>query len=54
MILILLLIKFFDQHTNMILSDVEEIHTNVEFNQDTLEEIVKVCGDYQFLYFKNF
>eukprot|EP01120_Amphizonella_sp_Union-15-10_P002336 TRINITY_DN1250_c0_g1_i1.p1 TRINITY_DN1250_c0_g1~~TRINITY_DN1250_c0_g1_i1.p1 ORF type:complete len:100 (+),score=25.15 TRINITY_DN1250_c0_g1_i1:70-369(+) len=30
----------YDQHLNMILGDVEETHTTVEIDEETLEEIV--------------
>ncbi|CAA3030284.1 sm-like protein LSM3B isoform X1 [Olea europaea var. sylvestris] len=33
----------YDQHLNMILGDVEEIVTSVEIDDETYEEIVRVC-----------
>ncbi|WZY98469.1 hypothetical protein YC2023_070798 [Brassica napus] len=33
----------FDQHLNMILGDVEEVITTVEIDDETYEEIVRVC-----------
>lgn len=33
----------YDQHLNMILGDVEEIVTTVEIDDETYEEIVRVC-----------
>ncbi|KAJ6352588.1 hypothetical protein OIU76_001763 [Salix suchowensis] len=35
----------YDQHLNMILGDVEEIVTTVEIDDETYEEIVRVCYD---------
>jgi len=32
----------YDQHLNMVLGEVEEVLTQTEVNEDTLEEIVKV------------
>ena len=32
----------YDQHLNMILGDVEETVTSVEYDEDTFEELVKV------------
>ena len=34
----------YDQHLNMILGDVEEIVTTVEIDDETYEEIVRVCS----------
>lgn len=34
--------KAFDQHLNMVLGDVEEIHTVREIDEETEEEFVKV------------
>lgn len=34
----------FDQHLNMILGDVEEVITTVEIDDETYEEIVRVCA----------
>nr|XP_028964731.1 sm-like protein LSM3B [Malus domestica] len=34
----------YDQHLNMILGDVEEIVTSVEIDDETYEEIVRVCS----------
>lgn len=34
----------YDQHLNMILGDVEEIVTTVEIDDETYEEIVRVCN----------
>lgn len=33
----------YDQHLNMILGDVEETITSVEVDDETYEEIIKVC-----------
>lgn len=33
----------YDQHLNMILGDVEETVTTVELDEETFEEIFKVC-----------
>ena len=33
----------YDQHLNMILGEVEETITTVEYDEDTYEEHVKVC-----------
>ena len=38
----------YDQHLNMILGDVEEIVTTVEIDDETYEEIVRVCYDFTF------
>lgn len=35
----------YDQHLNMILGEVEEVITVVEYDEDTYEEHVKVCVD---------
>ena len=32
----------FDQHLNLVLGDVEEVATRIEFDEDTEEEIVQV------------
>lgn len=45
-IMLTLSIKYFDQHLNLILSDVEETHTLIDFNETTLEEIHKVTPFY--------
>lgn len=48
----------YDQHLNMILGDVEEIVTTVEIDDETYEEIVRVCCNFSivscflFLYFQ--
>jgi hypothetical protein len=34
----------YDQHLNMILGDVEETITTVEIDDETYEEIIKVCS----------
>ena len=34
----------YDQHLNMILGEVEEIVTTVELDEETFEEIYKVCS----------
>lgn len=34
----------YDQHLNMILGDVEETVTTIELDEETFEEIFKVCG----------
>lgn len=41
----LILVEFqaYDQHLNMILGDVEEVVTTVEIDDETYEEIVRVC-----------
>ena len=31
----------YDQHLNMILGDVEEVHTQIEVDEETMEEIYK-------------
>ena len=36
-------LQAYDQHLNMILGDVEEIVTTVEIDDETYEEIVRVC-----------
>lgn len=36
-------LQAFDQHLNMILGDVEEVTTTVEIDDETYEEIVRVC-----------
>ncbi|GJN14520.1 hypothetical protein PR202_gb01359 [Eleusine coracana subsp. coracana] len=33
----------YDQHLNMILGDVEEVVTTVEIDDETYEEIVRIC-----------
>ncbi|GAB2295501.1 Sm-like protein lsm3a [Dionaea muscipula] len=33
----------YDQHLNMILGDVEEVVTTIEIDDETYEEIVRVC-----------
>jgi small nuclear ribonucleoprotein (snRNP)-like protein len=38
-----LALQAYDQHLNMILGDVEEIVTTVEIDDETYEEIVRVC-----------
>lgn len=38
-----LALQAYDQHLNMILGDVEEIVTSVEIDDETYEEIVRVC-----------
>ena len=37
-------LQAYDQHLNMILGDVEEIVTTVEIDDETYEEIVRVCS----------
>lgn len=39
-------VKAYDQHLNMILGDVEEIITTVVIDEETYEEIYKVCFRY--------
>lgn len=39
----ILALQAYDQHLNMILGDVEEIVTSVEIDDETYEEIVRVC-----------
>lgn len=39
----MLIWQAYDQHLNMILGDVEEIVTTVEIDDETYEEIVRVC-----------
>ena len=39
-----LILQAYDQHLNMILGDVEEIVTTVEIDDETYEEIVRVCS----------
>ncbi len=36
-------LKAYDQHLNMVLEDVEEVVTSREIDEETFEEIVKVC-----------
>ena len=36
-------LQAYDQHLNMILGDVEETITTIEIDDETYEEIVKVC-----------
>lgn len=36
-------LQAYDQHLNMILGDVEEVVTTVEIDDETYEEIVRVC-----------
>ena len=43
-----LILQAYDQHLNMILGDVEEIVTTVEIDDETYEEIVRVCYDFTF------
>ena len=33
----------YDQHLNMVLGDVEETVTTVELDDETMEEMIKVC-----------
>ena len=40
----------YDQHLNMILGDVEETITSIEIDDETYEEIVKVCHGCDFLH----
>jgi len=40
---VLYLVKAYDQHLNMILGDVEETVTTVVIDDETYEEIYKVC-----------
>jgi U6 snRNA-associated Sm-like protein LSm3 len=37
------MLQAYDQHLNMILGDVEENITTVEIDDETYEEIIKVC-----------
>jgi len=37
----------YDQHLNMILGDVEETVTTIELDEETFEEIFKVCSIYR-------
>ena len=37
--------KAFDQHLNMVLSEVEETITTVDIDEETLEELVSVRGE---------
>ena len=39
----------YDQHLNMILGDVEETITTVEIDDETYEEIIKVCRLHELL-----
>lgn len=41
-------VQAYDQHLNMILGDVEEIVTTVEIDDETYEEIVRVCSTSNF------
>lgn len=43
------LFQAYDQHLNMILGDVEEIVTSVEIDDETYEEIVRVCSIVSFV-----
>ena len=36
-------LQAYDQHLNMVLGDVEETVTTVEIDEETFEEIIKVC-----------
>lgn len=36
----------YDQHLNMVLGDVEETVTTVEIDEETEEEIIKVCASH--------
>lgn len=38
------LLQAYDQHLNMILGEVEETITTIEIDDETYEEIVKVCS----------
>lgn len=52
----ILILQAYDQHLNMILGDVEEIVTSVEIDDETYEEIVRVCYnvmDFLFLLFSS-
>ena len=49
----ILALQAYDQHLNMILGDVEEIVTTVEIDDETYEEIVRVCS-YIFFFFFSF
>lgn len=40
----MIILQAYDQHLNMILGDVEEIVTTVEIDDETYEEIVRVCN----------
>lgn len=42
-------LQAYDQHLNMILGDVEEVVTTVEIDDETYEEIVRVCFNLKFL-----
>lgn len=46
-----LVFQAYDQHLNMILGDVEEIVTTVEIDDETYEEIVRVCSQLASFYF---
>ena len=37
-------LQAYDQHLNMILGDVEETVTTIELDEETFEEIFKVCN----------
>lgn len=47
-----LALQAYDQHLNMILGDVEEVVTSIEIDDETYEEIVRVC--YSILVFNHF
>ena len=38
-----IVLQAYDQHLNMILGDVEETVTTIELDEETFEEIFKVC-----------
>lgn len=44
-----LVLQAYDQHLNMILGDVEEVVTTVEIDDETYEEIVRVCCNLKIL-----
>lgn len=44
-----LALQAYDQHLNMILGDVEEVVTTVEIDDETYEEIVRVCCNLKIL-----
>ena len=44
----LLFLQAYDQHLNMILSEVEETITTVEIDEETFEELFKVCICFSF------
>lgn len=51
-IVVYVVLQAYDQHLNMILGDVEEVVTTVEIDDETYEEIVRVCCRISILEFR--